>query len=307
MKHKKTTTRPIRLHRFLADAGVASRRRAEELIKAGRVLVNCEIVDTLPAFVDPQSDRVVVDGTPVRIQPAEYFLLHKPKGVVCTNRDPAGRLRAVDLLPPTRARLNVVGRLDADSTGLLLMTNDGELAERITHPRFGMPKVYRVEVRGQVPTDLGVRLKKGVYLAEGKASASEVEIVHRSRQSSVLRITLREGRNRQVRRMLARLDHAVKSLKRVQVGPLSLKGLPVGACRRLTPRELAELRRAVSAPEATRKRTTPARPRPRKNTHVADKPKPSAEARRARAGAKTKPPANGGHDAPTTRRRRLIK
>ncbi len=248
---KRVTTRDqkakrMRLQKFLSEAGVASRRRAEEMIEAGRVLINDQIVNELPAFVDPARDRVVVDGSRVRLGAAEYFLVHKPKGVVCTNRDPAGRLRAIDLLPPIKARLFVVGRLDADSTGLLLMTNDGELAEQITHPRLGIPKVYRVEVRGQVPDDIVPLLKKGVHLAEGRATASEVEIIHRSRQSSVLMITLREGRNRQVRRMLARLGHRVKTLKRVQIGPLSLKKLPVGACRRLTSGELTALRRMLA-------------------------------------------------------------
>jgi 23S rRNA pseudouridine2605 synthase len=174
--------------------------------------------------------------------------------VVCTNRDPAGRLRAADLLPPTRAPLNVVGRLDAESTGLLLMTNDGELADQIAHPRLELPKVYRVEVRGQVTPEIVARMKKGVHLAEGKATAADVQVVRRSRESSVLRVTLREGRNRQVRRMLARLNHPVRTLKRVQIGPLSLKGLPVGACRPLTPRELAALRRAVRAAQARQRR-----------------------------------------------------
>jgi len=167
--------------------------------------------------------------------------------VVCTTRDPAGRTRAIDLLPPKRSRVNVVGRLDVDSTGLLLLTNDGELAHRITHPRCGIPKVYRVEVRGQVPRELGSRLKAGVHLAEGKATATSVEIVHRSRERSVLQITLREGRNRQVRRMLARLGFPVRKLKRVQIGPLTLRGLPVGAWRRLTRAELRALREAVAA------------------------------------------------------------
>jgi len=257
MTDPQTTSGRVRLQKFLSDAGVASRRRAEELILAGRVLVNGAIVDRLPAFVDPATDHVVVDGTTARPQALEYFLLHKPKGVVCTNRDPAGRPRAIDLLPRTRGRLNVVGRLDADSTGLLLLTNDGELAARITHPRFGLPKVYRVEVRGQVPTDFAEQLRKGVYLAEGRARASDVQILHRSRQSSVLRITLREGRNRQVRRMLARLKHPVKALKRVQIGPLSLEGLPVGACRPLTRRELDRLRKAVAPAEQQARRARP--------------------------------------------------
>ena len=266
MTRKKGNNKPVRLQKFLAEAGVASRRHAEDLIEAGRVLVNDVLVDRLPAFVNPREDRVIVDGTPVRIQPAEYFIMHKPKGVVCTNRDPAGRLRVVDLLPPTKAPLNVVGRLDADSTGLLLMTNDGELAEQVTHPRLELAKVYRVEVQGQVPRDLVAKMKKGVHLAEGKATASEIEIVRRNRERSILKITLREGRNRQIRRMLARLNHPVRALKRVQIGPLSLKGLPVGACRRLTARELAELRRAVLTARSKRERAGADRPRRRKGT-----------------------------------------
>lgn len=238
----------VRLQKFLADAGVASRRHAEDLILEGRVLVNDRIVDTLPAFVDPRQDRVVVGGAPVRPQRLEYFVLHKPKGVVCTNRDPAGRRRAVDLLPPLPVRLFPVGRLDAESTGLLLLTNDGELTERLTHPRFGVPKTYRAEVRGRVPPDLSARMKAGVHLAEGKASAEEVEIVHAAYDRSVLRITLREGRNRQVRRMLARLGYPVRNLKRVQIGPLALEKLPVGAARRLSPAEVQALRAAAGAP-----------------------------------------------------------
>lgn len=248
----------VRLQKYLADAGVASRRHAEELILEGRVLVNGQLVDELPAFVVPERDRVTANGVPVRPQRREYFILHKPKNVVCTNRDPAGRKRAIDLLPELSARLFPVGRLDAESTGLLLLTNDGELAERLTHPRYGVPKTYRAEIRGQAPPDLPARLKKGVYLSEGRAQASEVEIVHTSRERSILMITLREARNRQVRRMLARLGFPVRTLKRVQIGPLTLRKLPVGAVRRLTPKELDTLQSAVaaarSAPRATRKR-----------------------------------------------------
>ncbi len=246
-----TAGRRVRLQKFLSDAGVASRRHAEELIRAGRVLVNDQVVDELPAFVDPATDRVIADGVPVRAQRLEYFLVHKPKNVVCTNRDPAGRVRAIDLLPNLPVRLFPVGRLDADSTGLLLMTNDGELAERLTHPRYGVPKTYRAEVRGRVPADLPARLLAGVHLAEGKARADQVEVIHAAQDRSALLITLREGRNRQIRRMLARLGYPVKSLKRVQIGPLSLKGLPIGAARRLTSQELAALRAAVEHSRST--------------------------------------------------------
>lgn len=240
----------MRLQKFLSDAGVASRRAAEEMILDGRVLVNDEVVDSLPVFVDPDTDVVIADGVRVRRQAPRYFVVHKPKGVVCTNRDPSGRVRAVDLLPPQAGRLFVVGRLDADSSGLLLMTNDGELAERITHPRYGLAKVYRVQVRGQVAEDLPAKMRRGVYLAEGRAQASQVRVVHRARDRSSLEVTLREGRNRQVRRMLARLGHAVRELKRVQIGPLSLKGLPIGGARELSDAELAALRKAVQPGDA---------------------------------------------------------
>jgi 23S rRNA pseudouridine2605 synthase len=261
--HRRARSPGVRLQKFLSDAGVASRRRAEELIRAGRVLVNDEVTDMLPAFVDPAQDRVVVDGTCVRPQRLEYFLVHKPKGVVCTNSDPAGRVRAIDLLPELPVRLFPVGRLDAESTGLLLLTNDGELAERITHPRYGIPKTYYAEVRGRVPRDLPAHMRAGVYLAEGKARASGVKIVHSGSDRSALLITLREGRNRQVRRMLVRLGHPVRKLKRVQIGPLTLHGLPVGSARRLTPKELAQLRAATAhLPAAARaKRRRSAEPK----------------------------------------------
>lgn len=253
--------RSMRLQKFLSDAGVASRRHAEEMILEGRVTVNGVVIDALPAFVDEQHDVVQVDGTRVRPQRLDYFIINKPRGVVCTNRDPGGRVRAVDLLPRLAARLFPVGRLDAESTGLLLMTNDGELALRLTHPRYGVAKTYRAEVRGRVPDDLPEQLRRGVHLAEGKARASDVEIVHASSQRSVLLITLHEGRNRQVRRMLARLGFPVRRLRRVQIGPLTLRGLPSGAARRLTPAELHALRNAVAESKPATIERTERRPR----------------------------------------------
>lgn len=241
--------KPVRLQKFLSDAGIASRRHAEALILEGRVRVNGVTVDALPAFVTPGEDDVRVDGQRVRPQRLEYFIAHKPKGVVCTNSDPAGRVRAVDLLPKLPVRLFPVGRLGEDSTGLLLLTNDGELAQRITHPRYGVPKTYRAEVKGRVPDDLPEKLRKGVYLAEGRARASSVQIVHVSDDCSVLMLTLCERRDREVRRMLARLGYPVRTLKRVQIGPVTLRGLPLGACRRLDADEIEALRAAVCAAE----------------------------------------------------------
>ena len=268
----------VRLQKFLSEAGVASRRRAEELIRDGRVLVNDLPVTELPAFVRPDADRVICNGAPVKFERHEYFLVHKPKGFVCTNFDPGGRRRAVDLLPPNVARLFPVGRLDINTTGLLLMTNDGELAERIAHPRFGVPKVYRAEVRGKVRRDLPARLKEGVYLSDGKAVASEVRIVHSATDRSMLEITLREGKNRQVRRMLARCNHKVTRLTRIKIGTLSMKNLPLGGARRLTSRELQSLRDELARgkPRRQRRPSKPAVPSDKTHRKPATKRKPTA-------------------------------
>ncbi len=275
---------PMRLQKFLSDAGVASRRRAEEIILEGRVSINGATVESLPAFVDPQRDRVMVDGGTVRAQRLLYFLVHKPAGVVCTNSDPDGRPRAVDLLPPLRERLFPVGRLDAESSGLLLLTNDGELAQRLAHPRYSVPKLYRVEVRGRVGDALPAAMRKGVYLSEGRAQASEVEIAHASEHGSVLLVTLRESRNREIRRMLARLGFPVRKLKRLMIGPLSVKGLPLGASRELSGRELQQLRDALEAGSAA-EQTYENRPRPRRKRSPAAPPAAAGRAGKRGTGA----------------------
>ena len=288
----------VRLQKFLSDAGVASRRRAEELIREGRVLVNNLPVTELPAFVRPGADQVICNGAPVKFERNEYYLVHKPKGFVCTNFDPAGRRRAVDLLPPNVARLFPVGRLDINTTGLLLMTNDGELAERITHPRFGVPKVYRAEVRGKVRRDLPARLKEGVYLSDGKAVASEVRIIHSATDRSMLEITLREGKNRQVRRMLARCDHKVTRLTRIKIGTLSMKNLPLGGARRLTGKELQALRDELARGKPRRQR------RPSKPAARSTKPHSKPTARGAKPHAK--PATNRKSAAPRSRRKTVL-
>lgn len=231
-----------RLQKVLASAGFGSRRACEEMILEGRVSVNGQRVEEMPVLVDPQADDVRVDGRRIRFERKVYYLLNKPKGVLCTQHDPSGRKRATDLLANVKERVYPVGRLDADSEGLLLMTNDGELAAALTHPRYGVPKTYRARVSGKVgPADVA-RLRQGIWLSEGKTRPSRVSIAYSSRTYSVLEITLREGRNRQVRRMLAKLGHPVRELKRIRIGPLSLRGLGTGRVRQLTPSEVQRLR-----------------------------------------------------------------
>jgi len=243
-----------RLQKILARAGVASRRACEEFIAAGRVTVDAEVVAELGAKADPRTQDVRLDGRRVRPEPLEYWILNKPKGVVCTNADPAGRRRPVDLIPEAESRLFPVGRLDADSKGLLLLTNDGALANRLTHPRYEVAKTYRATVEGRVTGKEVQRLLKGVHLAEGKTGRPAVKVLKRTRSRSLLQVTLREGRNRQVRRMLARLAHPVRELIRTRIGRLSLRGLGQGKARRLTSEEIEYLKKLPDAePEAAGK------------------------------------------------------
>jgi 23S rRNA pseudouridine2605 synthase len=179
-----------------------------------------------------------------------YYALHKPDGVVCTNRDPAGRPRAIDLVPAGDKRLFTVGRLDLHSEGLIVLTNDGELANRLTHPRYGVQKTYRVLVAGEPERDVLDRLRRGVRLAEGVARVAEIRIRQRLKQSTWLEIVLDEGRNRHIRRVLARVGYRVLRLIRIAIGPLRLGEMPAGAHRPLTRKEVDSLRRAAQAPGA---------------------------------------------------------
>jgi 23S rRNA pseudouridine2605 synthase len=237
----------IRLQKFLSLAGVASRRTAEILITEGRVTVNGQVVSTLGAKAVPDVDDVKVDGR--RIRPAgraRYILLNKPRGYVTTRRDPEGRRTVLDLLAGVREYVYPVGRLDYDSEGLLLLTSDGDLAARLTHPRHEVPRVYEAIVAG-APDDAAVQeLRRGVYLDGRRTAEADITRGHTigkgRQQTTKLVLTLYEGRNRQVREMCARIGHPVRTLQRVAMGPLSLRGLPVGAWRDLTPIEIAALR-----------------------------------------------------------------
>ena len=223
--------------------------------------VNGQRVCELPVLVDPEHDVIRVDRRRIEASRKIYYLLHKPTGVLCTASDPAGRKRAIDLLRGVRERVYPVGRLDADSDGLLLMTNDGELANQLTHPRYGTPKTYRVEIEGTISATGVDKLRNGIWLDDGRTQPARIKIVHRGRVRSVIEITLREGRNRQVRRMLARLGHRVRKLTRVKIGRITLHGLGVGRFRPLTTAELDHLKR-LSRNEAgpTRQTRRPGKP-----------------------------------------------
>ncbi len=238
-----------RLARFLARAGIASRRHAEELIAAGRVQVNGTTITVQGTRVDPERDSISVDGKPVRDAGRRvYVLLHKPAGYLSTVSDPEGRPTVLDLLPPDLRRLRVypVGRLDSDSSGLLLLTNDGDFALRLSHPRYAAEKRYEALVQGQPSASTLEALRRGVTFNEddGKRHTSapaRVQLLLRVGEHSLLALTLHEGRKRQVRRMLAAVGHPVVELMRVGVGSLTLKGVPPGRWRYLTPAEVAAL------------------------------------------------------------------
>jgi 23S rRNA pseudouridine2605 synthase len=229
-----------RLQKVLAAAGVGSRRDCEELIREGRVAVDRQVVTELGTRVDPLRQEIRLDGEVLRRPQRLYFAVNKPPGVVTTNFDPAHRPRVIDLVP-TDERVFAVGRLDRSSEGLILVTNDGEFANRITHPRYGVEKTYLVRVAGAPDQRQLARLKKGVHLAEGYARAQSIAVKRKHGHSTDLVIVLNEGRNREIRRILARVGHKVLALKRVAVGPIKLSDMPTGAWRRLMPTEVEAL------------------------------------------------------------------
>jgi 23S rRNA pseudouridine2605 synthase len=234
-----------RLQKVLAAAGIDSRRKCEELILDGVVRVNRMIVDKLPAFVDPEKDVITVNGKKIRPAQKVYFLLNKPKGVICTNQDPQNRKKAIDIVR-TKGRIFCVGRLDADTTGIIILTNDSELANKLTHPRYGLAKTYIVEIKGRITGEQTEKLKKGIWLAEGKTGRASVKVLKRGHKVSLIEITIKQGLNRQVRRMLARIGMPVKSLKRTQIGKLDVRGLGVGKYRTLTKAEVTYLKKTTA-------------------------------------------------------------
>ena len=237
----------VRLHKALADAGVVSRRGGEEMIRAGKVSVNGRVMREKGLKIDPAMDRIRVEGRLVR-QPSAatsakvYYLLHKPRGVITSLRDPEGRSTVKDFIPRIKHKVFPVGRLDYDAEGLLLLTNDGDLALRLTHPRYEVPRTYLVKVKGTLgPRELS-RIGKGVRLEDGMSPPMKVIPTKRLQKNSWVRVTLHEGRNRVIKRTFEAIRHPVLRLKRVGFASLTLEGLLPGHYRTLTAEEISQLR-----------------------------------------------------------------
>lgn len=253
--HNSTASTAQRLNKVLAAAGLGSRRKVEELIEQGRVEIDGSIVTDLACKVDPTAVKIKVDGQLLKKARPVYFALNKPPGVLSTNYDPSGRLRVIDLVPD-RDRVFSVGRLDQSSEGLMLLTNDGELAQRLAHPKFRIQKAYFVVVSGQMTEEELNKLRKGVYLAEGVARIDGATIKRVRKGCTELEIVLSEGKNREIRRILARAEHKVVLLRRIAIGPLRLGQLPVGASRVLTATEIKALYSATDSSTRTKKKPT---------------------------------------------------
>jgi 23S rRNA pseudouridine2605 synthase len=233
-----------RLQKILARAGVGSRRACEKLIAEGHVRVNGRVVTAMGFRADPSSDVIDVDGNPVRAEPLVHYAVNKPRGYISTAAERL-KARVVDLVPP-RPRVYPVGPLDVNASGLIILTNDGELAHRMMHPRYGLRRVYRAEVKGEVTTEVLERLSRGVWLAEGRTLPPEVRVLGRSGDRTALEVVVREGLKREVRRILAAVGLKLKTLTRVALGPITVKGLASGEYRELAAREIAALRKAVA-------------------------------------------------------------
>ncbi len=235
-------TAMVRLHKYLAECGVASRRQSEEMIAAGRVRVN-GVVASIGDQIDPACDEVTVDGAPIAADPKVYLLLNKPRGVITSAADPHGRRTVLDCVEGVNARVYPVGRLDRDVEGVLILTNDGELAYRLTHPKHQVDKVYEAWVEGLL-TDAAARaMRNGVKLDDGWASAVKVDVLRRRKDATLLQLTMHEGRKHEVKRLCQAVGYPVRSLTRTAVGNLKAEGLKPGEWRYLRAAELADLRR----------------------------------------------------------------
>ena len=240
----------VRLNHFLAMSGVCSRRAADELIKSGRVEVNGQLANELGVRIDPVQDEVRFDGSRVQPERPTYVLFNKPKNVVCTSARHEQKKRVIDFLPTVKGRLFTVGRLDLDSEGLILLTNDGSFALEMTHPRFGVPKLYSVVLRGHAQQSDLEKAKGKVWLSEGPTAGMNLKVEHAGKDKTFLKVTLREGKNREIRRVFAKLGFPVHELKRIRIGDLNLHGLSPGEWRFLQRHEIDALRTLARSREA---------------------------------------------------------
>lgn len=233
-----------RLQKVLAQAGVASRRKCEELISAGKVTVNGSVITTLGVKVNPDKDKIEVEGRPIAKESLVYILFHKPKGVITSVEDPQGRKTVTDFLKGVKERVFPVGRLDYDTEGLLLLTNDGDLMHRLLHPSHHVEKTYWATVEGKPSDDRITQLAVGIKLEDGMTAPAKVHVLEyrREQNETVIELIIHEGRNRQVRRMCEAISHPVKKLRRMKFGFLTLKGVARGKFRFLKPYEIEELK-----------------------------------------------------------------
>ena len=250
-----------RLQKVLAAAGVDSRRKCEEYVSTGRVTVDGTVVTDLAHRVNPAEHEVRLDGERLRPQAKRYYLLNKPSGYLCTNRDPSGRGRAIDLLPAQQGRLFTVGRLDASSEGLLIVTNDGEFAQKLAHPRFQVPRVYKVQVAGVPSPATLAELRKGLHFSEGRFAVKRARRLKTQGKSSFIEVELTQGQNREIRRLFARVGHKVMWLQRIAFGTVRLGTLAPGRFRSLSSNEVKELMGVTPAKKSPRPKANRGKPR----------------------------------------------
>ena len=283
---KKVAEKGERLHKYLASTGAGSRRECETFIEQGRVSVNGKVVTKMGIKVDPDSDLVMLDGEKVKQEGKVYYLLNKPPGTICTSHDERGRPRVIDIVKDEQHRVYTVGRLDADSTGLILLTNDGAIANIVCHPRYRIEKTYQVVVRGEVSREQLGKVEAGVWLSEGKASPARVRPVARNprRNETMLEITLFEGRNREVRRVFARVGLPVRRLIRTRLGPIQLGPMPVGQFVPLTRKDLAFVHEAEALYLANKEAWDAELPTDAPKMHRPFRPRPTKKGPPRRAG-----------------------
>ncbi len=307
----------VRLQKFLAECGVGSRRKMEQFIKEGRVRVNGQVVTELGRKINPEVDKVEVNRRPVRAAPKGIVVLNKPRGVVSTLSDPEGRPTVAQFLTKHYASYFPVGRLDYDSTGLMILTNDGEMAERLMHPRYGFERVYEARVEGSVSQAVLDKLHSGVRLSDGMVQA-DAAVLRSDDKTTWVQVTIKEGRNRVVRRVFEKLGHAVMKLKRTTYGPFKIGRLQVGQARVMTLKEYIQVRRKVMTfqPEAeeskartrsedSRHETTGTRPalkRARDGEGREDRDVARPKARPSSRPASSRPQQKGGRSTRPTRK-----